>query len=353
MSNKQKLRISFMLRGWEIAGSVRSTIQIGNGLLARGHEVRILYRNDLSGLKNKIRKIWLKLRYSFGSDWLLRFKGETFMYDKLVPALFSPEELIVSMCSRTTFDICKLPEDIGIKVFYCRGAEIENPKQILEAWKLPIYKIALSSYLAQMIKKKANQDVLGIVPNGVDTKEYFPCIPDSKREGVGSIFGWSKAKDPKSVIEIMQILSRRLPGVSRHLFSSGKKPNGIDRVTFERLPVLEEVRRIYSGRKVWFLASISEGFGNPILEAMACGCAVVSTYCGGPSDIIEDGVNGFLVEVGDTKTMVDKIVLLYNNEQLRNQICANAMKTVQLYSWPKAVDKLEGYLISIYDDEHR
>jgi glycosyltransferase involved in cell wall biosynthesis len=192
-----------------------------------------------------------------------------------------------------------------------------------------------------------------MVGNGVDTKEYFFSIQDSEREGVGSIFGWSKAKDPDSIIEIMQMLGRRLPGVSRYLFSNGKKPNGIEGVSFKRLPTVETARRIYSSRKVWFLSSFSEGCPNPLLEAMACGCAVVSTDCGGPSDIIKDGVNGFLAQVGDTETMVDKIVLLYRDEQLRNRICANAMKTVKKFSWPKAVDKLESYLITIYDNEHR
>jgi len=304
-------------------------------------------------MQDRVRKNWLKLRYGFGKDWLLMFQGSSFRYRKLNSTDFSPDELIVSMCARTTFDMYKLPEDIGVKVFYCRGAEIENREQILQAWRLPIPKIVTASHLAEIIERETNQPVVGVVPNGVNTKEYFPAIPDEERVGVGSIFGWSKAKDPDSIIEIMQMLGRRLPGVPRYLFSSGKKPKGIKGVNFKRLPTIEEARRIYSGCKVWFLASISEGFGNPILEVMACGCAVVSTNCGGPGDIIEDGVNGFLVEVGDTKKMVDTIVLLHNNEQLRNQICANAMKTVKKFSWPKAVDKLEGYLISIYDNEHR
>jgi len=246
-----------------------------------------------------------------------------------------------------------LPEDIGIKVFYCRGAEIENWERILQAWRFPISKIVTASHLAEMIEREANQPVVGVVPNGVNTEEYFPVIPYAEREGVGSVFAWRNAKDPESIIDNMQILGQRLPGVPKHLFSSGKKPKGINGVHFKRLPTVEQARTIYSSCRVWFLSSIEEGFGNPILEAMACGCAVVSTDCGGPGDIIEDGVNGFLVEVGDTETMVDKIVLLYNNEQLRNQICENAMKTVKRFSWPKAVDKLEGYLISIYDNEHR
>ena len=353
MPNNQKLRISFFLPGRGTAGSVRSSMRVGNELLSRGHDVRIFYRDDRPILGNKIRKIYLKLRYGFNKDWLLKFKGSSFPYNKLNATDFSPDELIVSMCTQTTLDVSDLPDDIGIRILYCRGAEPHKWDQMLETWQLPIYKIALSSRLADMIERETNQPIVGVVPNGVSTKEYFPAIPDAERDGVGSIFGWSNAKNPDSIIDIMQMLGRRLSGVSRHLLSSGKKPNGIEGVKFKRLPTLEESRRTYSGCKVWFLASISEGFGNPILEAMACGCAVVSTDCGGPGDIIEDGRNGFLVEVGDAEAMVDKITLLYNDEQLRNRICANAVETVESYSWPKAVDKLEGYMLSIYENDQR
>ncbi|MBA7705969.1 D-inositol-3-phosphate glycosyltransferase [subsurface metagenome] len=281
------------------------------------------------------------------------FEGSSFRYRKLNANDFSPDELIVSMCSRTTFDMYKLPKDIGVKVFYCRGAEIQNWEQILQAWRLPISKIVTATHLAKMIERETNQPVVGVVPNGVNTKEYFPVIPDAEREGVGSIFGWSKAKDPTSIVQVMKMIGQRLPNSPRYLFSGARKPRGIKGVSFKRFSSLQEALRIYSSCRVWFLCSIAEGFGNPILEAMACGCAVVSTNCGGPSDIIKDGVNGFLVDVGNTKAMVHKIVLLYKDKQLRKQICANAMKTVQEYSWPKAVDKLEKCLLSIYANNSR
>jgi glycosyltransferase involved in cell wall biosynthesis len=61
--------------------------------------------------------------------------------------------------------------------------------------------------------------------------------------------------------------------------------------------------------KLFVLSSRYEGFGNVLVEALACGCPVVATNCvGGPSDILEGGRFGRLVPVGDTQAMAQAIV---------------------------------------------
>lgn len=350
---RKKLKISILLPSVGVAGGVRSTVRISSELLTRGHKVQILYRNDALAFRRKLQKTYVKLRYGPGHDWLSEFKGQAFIYDRLDRYEFAPDEFIISVCNRTAADMWNLPENTGIKVFHCRGVDVLDWEGMLEVWRLPIPKIVVSPHLVEKFQKEVSQSVVGVAPNGVDTKEYFPCVPESERRGIGSLFGWGKAKDPASTLETMRIVGRRLPDVPRYMFSSGRRPGGARGINFQRLPSLEQARKIYSSCKVWFLSSISEGLPNPILEAMACGCAVVSTACGGPEDIIKGGENGFLVDVGNTQAMAYKIMLLYRNEQLRKKICANAMKTVQEYSWPKAAEKLEKHLYSIYENHIR
>lgn len=348
---KRKLKTVFLLPNKGVGGGVRAIVRFGNELLARGHRVRIFYRDDIRGVTNRCRRMYRQLRGKT-HDWLQDFKGPSFKYGELEPRIFSSDELIVSMCARTTFDVWNLPANIGVKILYCHGAEIENWEMMLESWKLPIPKIAVSSHLVDRVKTEVGQDIIGVAPDGVDTSEYFPCLPDKDRTGVGGSFGWSQSKDPASTIRVMRMLRRRLPMIPLYSFGCGRKSMELRNVIYKRQPTILEARKIYSRCKVWFLTSVSEGFGLPILEAMACGCAVVSTDCGGPRDIIVNGVNGFLVGVGNTGAMVCKIVALYQDDDLRKKICRNAMKTVRDFTWSEGAAKLENYLLSIYNDTH-
>ena len=64
---------------------------------------------------------------------------------------------------------------------------------------------------------------------------------------------------------------------------------------------------------VFVLSSISEGFSNVLVEAMACGCPVVSTDCPtGPGEILDRGKYGYLVPVGDPTAMAEAVLEVLN-----------------------------------------
>ena len=70
---------------------------------------------------------------------------------------------------------------------------------------------------------------------------------------------------------------------------------------------VENPYRYMSRAAVFVLTSRWEGFGNVLVEAMACGTAVVSTDCYGPREILEDGRHGLLVPVGDPDALAGAI----------------------------------------------
>lgn len=76
---------------------------------------------------------------------------------------------------------------------------------------------------------------------------------------------------------------------------------------------------------VYLSTSHWEGFHLTIAEAMACGVPPVATDCDfGPREVIQDGINGFLVPVGDIETIAEKVINLLTNEPLRKKLSENA-----------------------------
>jgi glycosyltransferase involved in cell wall biosynthesis len=96
----------------------------------------------------------------------------------------------------------------------------------------------------------------------------------------------------------------------------------------------------YQQATLFVLPSLQEGLGIVTLEAMACGILVVSTRCGGPEDVIEDGINGLLVENNNASKFAEAILKLLRDEGLRKRMGKKAREAVvNKYSIAKLAPK--------------
>jgi L-malate glycosyltransferase len=85
---------------------------------------------------------------------------------------------------------------------------------------------------------------------------------------------------------------------------------------------------------IFIRPSLSEGFGNSFIEAMAADLPVIATSVGGIPDFLEDKVTGIFCETEDPKSIADAVQKLLANPILRDAIVLNAHRMVaERYSW--------------------
>jgi glycosyltransferase involved in cell wall biosynthesis len=91
---------------------------------------------------------------------------------------------------------------------------------------------------------------------------------------------------------------------------------------------------------VFVLSSLQEGFGNVIVEAMACGAPVVATDCkSGPGEIIQDGINGLLVPVQDEEALAAAMLKILENPALAETLSSEGKKRAEFFSVKNSAQK--------------
>lgn len=110
---------------------------------------------------------------------------------------------------------------------------------------------------------------------------------------------------------------------------------------------IKNISDMYSRAKIFAFSSLYEGFPNALIEAMYFGLPCISTDCPtGPSELISNGENGFLVPMNDVDSMADKLGILMNDMDQRKLFGERAQKTVEIFKvknvikqWKKIIDE--------------
>jgi glycosyltransferase involved in cell wall biosynthesis len=90
-----------------------------------------------------------------------------------------------------------------------------------------------------------------------------------------------------------------------------------------------ELYHYYSQASVFVIASIEEGLAMVMAQAMACGLPVIATTNTGAEDLFTDGVEGFIVPIRNPEAIREKVLYLYKNPEVREQMSQAALRRVQ------------------------
>lgn len=198
--------------------------------------------------------------------------------------------------------------------------------------------LALSEHTRQVLNTICGENVTaGVLPVPVDTSFF---VPEPDRVVRGRIGFSGRFDDPRKNIGLLLTALQRLrsEGADVQALVTGGEPEeklkkrleyaGLDRyVTFAGYVAIDRLKELLQTLDVFVVPSHQEGLCIAALQAMACGCPVVSTRCGGPEEFVIDGETGYLVD-SDSDHMATAIRTAIDNPSARDRMGINARQFV-------------------------
>lgn len=222
--------------------------------------------------------------------------------------------------------------------------------------------IAISEHNRQLLLQVgASASKMVIVPNGVNVEEYASLqrsnsiLEELNTDGpvllyVGRI-DWNKRVE--KIVEAMPTILKQFPhakfvavgpdyGNFVYKLSTIAKKLEVERSVIVTGNVSKErLLEFYSAADALLLPSSYEGFGLSILEAMSSRVPVIASRCGGPGDILSDGVNALLLKESTPGEISKSVFAVLTDHRLRTGIVKNAFDLVKKYTWKNVVNNLE------------
>ena len=190
---------------------------------------------------------------------------------------------------------------------------------------------------------KVKEEDIRVIHNGVDVDKSQIPNPKSQMElkrrlglGEGPVIGiiarLSEEKGHAYLIEAMQEVITRIPQAQLLIVGEGRmreellnlsKEMGLEKSVFF-LPSVMDTQEVLPSMDLFVLPSLKEGLGLALMEAMACGLAVVGSDVGGIKSLIQDRHNGLLVRPADSRELSYAILELLQNPDKAKSLSSNA-----------------------------
>jgi glycosyltransferase involved in cell wall biosynthesis len=327
-------------------GGVIALYEFANGLARRGHHVNLVHASIVDGHIDQIEDLaW----FAFDP------RVEHHLVDSLdahnLPEADFVEVTAVELFAGSdgsTMRAASLPVSAGLPFLFVQGFGIFSARVDDQAFHAPLPKICIARWLVDVLRDKGiPPQQITYIPYGLDHTVFrlVRAIDDRPRR-VAMLYNSHPIKGAKFGFAALEEIQRRMPDVEAVAFGNKDPVHRVpDGITFVKLPPRSVlVDDIYNGSQVFICSSISEGFGFCAIEAMAGGCAVVTTDNGGSDDYAIDGETALLCEPRDVMGMADRVEILLRDDALRAGIAERGRASVERFDWDDSARQLEEFL---------
>lgn len=355
------MRITLVLPHAGLAGGIRVLAIYAQRLQERGHRVHVVSRDWIPPTFRM--RAWARMR-----RWLyrldprgdkaaldpshfdsLRIPMTRVMGDRPITDADVPEgDVVVATWWETAWWVSDLAPSKGAKAYFVQdyGAhDGQSMDDVAATWALPLHKIAISRWIMSLIQQHSEDRDVDYVPNAVDLNRFHaPPRRKQTKPTIGMLYYLQPQKGCDIALKAIEIARRTIPELEVVSYGPGGNdpefplPAGARHWQYAPDGKLKD---IYSACDAWLFSSRKEGFGLPILEAMACRTPVIATPAGAAPELVGEG-GGILVRADDPEDMAAAIVrvMRMRDENWRAMSDA-AYATASRYSWDDATDLFE------------
>jgi glycosyltransferase involved in cell wall biosynthesis len=347
------MRITYFILGEEYGGGMsQQALELIRYFNERGHEVSIIcppnyhYLGKMKelGVKTYVNK-WLKTRRR--KLELLDLAG---FYQSYVILKKIKPDILHAHCIKAGFMVAILGKLLGIKnVLYTNHgwpfSEMKaGPKLILKN---------IQKFISRMVRmiicvSRADRDLavkeklcppdrICYIHNGIELPPMPLAPKDDKYFNVIFVARLVRSKDPYTLIKAVSRLKES--NIRLFILGSGEEEGEVveyvsqlnlkDRVIMKGEMPHDHVLQSLARSHLFVLTTNREGFGLAVLEAMALGLPVIATRIGGLPELVQDGVNGFLVAPKDDVGLSQKIKYFMDNRQMLVKMGLNGRRIAE------------------------
>lgn len=203
-----------------------------------------------------------------------------------------------------------------------------------------------------LVRQGVKSSRIFVNPCGVDITAFSPAPRGDRVFRVIQVGAISLRKGTLDLLDAFR--QARLPGAELWFVGGGRERSGlgpvIDRMETRGVsflpPVFQDhLRDYYNHSSVFVLASVADGFGMVVPQAMACGLPVIVTENVGARDLVENGVNGFVVPIRAPHLIAERLRYLHDRPDMAARMGQAALATVRGgFAWSDYGDRLVAFI---------
>lgn len=338
------MRISFLSPHISIAGGTRAILKYSDLLAARGHNVEITLP-----ARNMIRrtvKRW-KARLLREPRWQPTRARLRFV-PSLAPQHLRPADVTIATAWRTAYALQQADEHVGGKAYLIQHYEslYHGPAaEVDPTYQFGLRNIVISHWLHDLLDEKFGvpSDVL-VTP--VDHDVFFPRPVE--RPSVFRVCmlyhdqDWKDVDTGLDAIRQVRATGRPVQLVLFGATAPERMQSLADEVHYRKSQ--DDLARVYSSCDVYLCSSWYEGLGMPAMEAMACGCALVTTDTGGGLSYAEHDRTALVAEQRNPGALAEHLIALFDDRDRLQALQDAGRRRILSFQWPAAADRLVAIL---------